>query len=220
MIRVLLVDDQHLVRMGLRMLCESAPDLEVVGEAGDGRDAPRLVEELLPDVVLMDLRMPGVDGTTATRRIVAARPSARVVVLTTFDDDDHLYPALAAGAFGFMVKDAPPPELLRAIRMAADGEAPYSRDVLARLVGQAVRARAEGAADPASPPSGPAGLTAREEEVLRLVGAGLSNREIGDRLHLGVTTVKTHVANLMRKTGCPNRIRLAVLAVQTGVTPG
>nr|WP_067455409.1 response regulator transcription factor [Actinomadura macra] len=219
MIRVLLVDDQQLVRMGLRMLCDSAPDLEVVGEAGDGRDAPRLVEELHPDVVLMDLRMPGVDGIAATRRIIAARPSARVVVLTTFDDDDHLYPALAAGAFGFLVKDAPPTELLRAIRMAADGEAPYGQAVLARLVEQAVRARTRaGAVERES--RGPAGLTAREEEVLRLVGTGLSNREIADRLHLGVTTVKTHVANLMRKTGCPNRIRLAVLAVQTGVTPG
>ncbi|WP_369688383.1 response regulator [Actinomadura macra] len=216
---MLLVDDQQLVRMGLRMLCDSAPDLEVVGEAGDGRDAPRLVEELHPDVVLMDLRMPGVDGIAATRRIIAARPSARVVVLTTFDDDDHLYPALAAGAFGFLVKDAPPTELLRAIRMAADGEAPYGQAVLARLVEQAVRARTRaGAVERES--RGPAGLTAREEEVLRLVGTGLSNREIADRLHLGVTTVKTHVANLMRKTGCPNRIRLAVLAVQTGVTPG
>ncbi|WP_242901108.1 response regulator transcription factor [Actinomadura terrae] len=220
MIRVLLVDDQHLVRMGLRMLCDSAPDLEVVGEAGDGRDAPRLVGELSPDVVLMDLRMPGVDGIAATRRITAAWPAVRVVVLTTFDDDDHLYPALAAGAFGFMVKDAPPPELLRAVRMAAGGESPYSGDVLRRLVDQAVRARSEPQeADGTAGPRPPAGLTAREEEVLALVGAGLSNREIGDRLHLGVTTVKTHVANLMRKTGCPNRIRLAVLAVRTGVTP-
>ncbi|WP_242885269.1 response regulator transcription factor [Actinomadura litoris] len=217
MIRVLLVDDQHLVRMGLRMLCDSAPDMEVVGEAGDGRDAPRLVGELSPDVVLMDLRMPGVDGIAATRRITAAWPSVRVVVLTTFDDDDHLYPALAAGAFGFMVKDAPPPELLRAVRMAAGGESPYSGDVLRRLVDRAVRARPE--PREADEPRPPAGLTAREAEVLALVGAGLSNREIGDRLHLGVTTVKTHVANLMRKTGCPNRIRLAVLAVRTGVTP-
>ncbi|MBT2208509.1 MULTISPECIES: response regulator transcription factor [Actinomadura] len=217
MIRVLLVDDQHLVRMGLRMLCDSAPDMEVVGEAGDGRDAPRLVGELSPDVVLMDLRMPGVDGIAATRRITAAWPSVRVVVLTTFDDDDHLYPALAAGAFGFMVKDAPPPELLRAVRMAAGGESPYSGDVLRRLVDRAVRARSEPREE--DEPRPPAGLTAREAEVLALVGAGLSNREIGDRLHLGVTTVKTHVANLMRKTGCPNRIRLAVLAVRTGVTP-
>ncbi|GAA2602721.1 response regulator transcription factor [Actinomadura fulvescens] len=211
--RVLVVDDQQLVRMGLRMLCESAPDVEVVGEAGNGRDAVRLAEELSPDVILMDLRMPGVDGITATRRIVGARPAARVVVLTTFDDDDHLYPALAAGAFGFMVKDAPPPELLRAVRMAAAGESPYSPRVLARLVDQAVRARAVEA-----PRAAPRleGLTAREEEVLRLVGEGLSNGEIAERLHVGVTTVKTHVASLMRKTGCPNRIRLAVLVSTAG----
>jgi len=209
MIRVLLIDDQHLVRMGLRMLCESAPDLEVAGEAPDGREAVRMVEELSPDVILMDLRMPGVDGITATRRIMAAQPASRVVVLTTFDDDDHLYPALAAGAFGFLVKDSPPEELLRSIRMAADGDSPYSRDVLGRIVDQAVRARVP-RAEPAPAPV-IAGLTGREEEVLALVGEGLSNIEIAERLHVGVTTVKTHVASLMRKTGCPNRIRLAVL---------
>ncbi|HEX2315569.1 MAG TPA: response regulator transcription factor [Thermomonospora sp.] len=214
MIRVLLVDDQHLVRMGLRMLCEAAPDLQVVAEAGDGRDAVRLAAEHVPDVILMDLRMPGVDGITATRRIMAERPTSRVVVLTTFDDDDHLYPALAAGAFGFLVKDSPPQELLRSIRMAADGDAPYSQAVLARLVDRAVRARTEPTPEPADLPD----LTPREQEVLELVGEGLSNREIAERLHLGVTTVKTHVASLMRKTGCPNRIRLAVLAAQTGTT--
>ncbi|SEF85174.1 DNA-binding response regulator, NarL/FixJ family, contains REC and HTH domains [Thermomonospora echinospora] len=217
MIRILLVDDQHLVRMGLRMLCESAPDLEVVGEAADGRDVQRLVTELQPDVVLMDLRMPGVDGITATRRIMQARPASRVVALTTFGDDDHLYPALAAGAFGFLVKDSPPEELLAAIRKAAAGEQPFSQAVLGRLVDQAVRARSPQEA--AVPAHEVPELTGREREVLAMVGAGLSNGEIADRLHLGVTTVKTHVASLMRKTGCPNRIRLAVLAVQTGVTP-
>ncbi|MFI6733299.1 response regulator transcription factor [Nonomuraea sp. NPDC050451] len=115
MIRVLLADDQKLVRVGLRMLCESDPEIEVVGEAGDGREAVRLADESVPDVILMDLRMPGVDGITATERIMAARPSSRVVVLTTFDDDDHLYPALSAGAFGFLVKDSPPGELLAAL---------------------------------------------------------------------------------------------------------
>jgi DNA-binding NarL/FixJ family response regulator len=211
-IRVLLIDDQHLVRMGLRMLCESAADLEVAGEAADGREAVRLVEELSPDVILMDLRMPGVDGITATRRIMAARPASRVVVLTTFDDDDHLYPALAAGAFGFLVKDSPPEELLRSIRMAADGDSPYSQAVLGRIVDQALRARAE----PREPAPAITGLTEREEEVLALVGEGLSNAEIAERLHCGVTTVKTHVASLMRKTGCPNRIRLAVLVSTRG----
>jgi DNA-binding NarL/FixJ family response regulator len=221
MIRVLLIDDQQLVRVGLRMLCESVADIEVVGEAGDGRDAPRLVEELQPDVILMDLRMPGVDGIIATQRIMRVRPTSRIVVLTTFGDDDHLYPALEAGAFGFLVKDSPPEELLSAIRRAADGEPPFSQAVLVCVINQAVRARKEGAPAPTQtiPAQGIPDLTPRELEILEMVGGGLSNREIASRLHLGVTTVKTHVASLMRKTGCPNRIRLAVLAVLTGVTP-
>jgi len=208
-IRLLVVDDQTLVRMGLRMLCDAADDVEVVGDADSGQEAVRLAERLAPDVVLMDLRMPGVDGTTATRRILAARPATRVVVLTTFDDDDHLYPALAAGACGFLVKDAPPEEILAAVRRAAAGDAPFSPGVLGRLVEQAVRSRAA-----PDPPPAVAALTAREREVLTLVGAGLSNREIADRLHVGVTTVKTHISSLMAKTGAPNRIRLAILAAQ------
>lgn len=212
MIRVLLVDDQRLVRAGLRMLCESAPDLEVVGEAENGQQAIRLAEQVAPDVVLMDLRMPLVDGTTATTRIRAARPSVRVVVLTTFDDDDHLFPALAAGACGFLVKDAAPSELLAAVRTAAAGETPFSPSVLRRLVDRAVRSRE------AAPSPLPSSVAAREREVLALVGAGLSNREIGDRLHLGVTTVKTHVTSLLAKTGAPNRIRLALLAVEAGLS--
>jgi DNA-binding NarL/FixJ family response regulator len=216
-IRVLLVDDQFLVRLGLRMLCDSADDVEVVGEATDGREAIRMTEELRPDVVLMDLRMPGVDGITATKRIITSHPSTRIVVLTTFDDDDHLYPALAAGAFGFLVKDAPPLDLLNAIRRASEGDAPFSHGVLSRLVDQAVRNRAPSGAAVERPDI--PDLTLREREVLAMVGAGLSNREIADALYLGVTTVKTHVTNLMRKTGCPNRIRLAVLAVQAGIAP-
>ncbi|GAA0927942.1 response regulator transcription factor [Virgisporangium ochraceum] len=208
MIRVVIADDQRMVRAGLRMLCESAPDLEVVGEAENGQQAIRLAEQVAPDVVLMDLRMPLVDGTTATTRIRAARPSARVVVLTTFGDDDHLFPALAAGACGFLVKDAAPSELLAAVRTAAAGESPFSPSVLRRLVDRAVRSR-----EPA-PSTLPASVTAREREVLALVGAGLSNKEIGDRLHLGVTTVKTHVTSLLAKTGASNRIRLALLAVE------
>lgn len=213
MIRVLLVDDQRLVRAGLRMLCESAPDMEVVGEAENGQQAIRLTEQVAPDVVLMDLRMPVIDGTAATARIRASRPAVRVVVLTTFDDDDHLFPALAAGACGFLVKDAAPDELLAAVRSAAAGETPYSPAVLRRLVDQAVRARL-GEATAATLPEN---LTARERDVLALVGAGLSNREIADRLHLGVTTVKTHVTNLLAKTGTANRIRLALLAAQSGL---
>ncbi|MGA6157070.1 response regulator [Stenotrophomonas sp. NPDC087984] len=216
MIRVLVVDDQQLVRMGLRMLFEQAEDIEILGEADNGAEAVRLAERLTPDVVLMDLRMPGMDGITATRRILAARPAARVVALTTFDDDDHLYPVLGAGACGFLVKDTPPAELLNAVRRAADGEAPFSRDTLDRIVAQAVRTRSASDAGPDIP--APA-ITPREREVLGLLGVGLSNKEIADRMHLGVTTVKTHVASLMTKTGRDNRIRLAVLAVRAGITP-
>jgi DNA-binding NarL/FixJ family response regulator len=212
-IRVLLVDDQQLVRAGLRMLCESADGVEVVGEARTGHEAVRLVEQALPDVVLMDLRMPGMDGIAATARILDHRPATRVVVLTTFDDDDHLYPALAAGACGFLAKDVAPAELLDAIRRAADGESPFSHPVLRRLVAQAVHTRTatgRGAEIPLD-------VTAREREVLALVGAGLSNADIAERMHVGVTTVKTHIANLMTKTASPNRVRLAVLAAQHGL---
>ncbi|MFJ4092262.1 response regulator [Kitasatospora sp. NPDC089913] len=218
MIHILVADDQPLVRMGLRMLFEQAPDIDILGEADNGAEAVRLAERLRPDVVLMDLRMPLMDGITATRRILAGCPVTRVVALTTFDDDDHLYPALAAGACGFLVKDTPPAELVDAVRRAADGEAPFSRDALDRLVSRAVDARA--GASPgtrADVPAAPA-ITPREREVLGLIGSGLSNKEIADRLHMGVTTVKTHVANLMAKTGRDNRIRLAVLAVATGIT--
>ncbi|WP_406066046.1 response regulator transcription factor [Streptomyces sp. NBC_01077] len=216
MIRILVVDDQQLVRMGLRMLFEQAQDIEIQAEADNGAEAVRLAERLTPDVVLMDLRMPGMDGITATRRILAARPATRVVALTTFDDDDHLYPVLAAGACGFLVKDTPPTELLDAVRRSANGEASFSRDILDRLVARALHARSS--SDTRTDLPGPA-ITPREREVLGLLGVGLSNKEIADRLHLGVTTVKTHVASLMAKTGRDNRIRLAVLAVLTGITP-
>ncbi|SCE94262.1 response regulator transcription factor [Micromonospora saelicesensis] len=205
MIRVLLVDDQHLIRAGLRMLCDAQPDIEVVGEADSGREAIPLAGRLLPDVVVMDLRMPGVDGITATSRILAERPATRVLVLTTFGDDDHLYPALTAGACGFLLKDAPPTELLDGIRRAAVGDSPFSPEVLRRLVQRAVHAR------PGSPPALP-GLTARERDVLNLVAEGLSNTEIADHLHIGVTTVKTHITSLMTKTDSPNRVRLALFA--------
>ncbi|MEU4551810.1 response regulator transcription factor [Micromonospora violae] len=205
MIRVLLVDDQHLIRAGLRMLCDAQPDIEVVGEADNGREAITLAARLLPDVVVMDLRMPGVDGITATSRILTERPATRVLVLTTFGDDDHLYPALTAGACGFLLKDAPPSELLDGIRRAAVGDSPFSPEVLRRLVQRAVHARPE--PSPAMP-----GLTARERDVLNLVAEGLSNTEIADRLHIGVTTVKTHITSLMAKTDSPNRVRLALFA--------
>lgn len=213
MIRLLLVDDQHLVRAGLKMLCSAASDVEVVGEATNGQQAIRLAASVHPDVVLMDLRMPGVDGIAATSRILAARPSTRIVALTTFDDDDHLYPALAAGTCGFLIKDASPDELLDGIRRAAAGDSPFSPTVLKRLVTHAVAAKMA----PAAPYQ--LDITAREREVLALVGAGLSNGEIADRLHVGVTTVKTHIASLLSKTSTPNRIRLAVLATQAGLVP-
>jgi DNA-binding NarL/FixJ family response regulator len=205
MIRVLLADDQPLIRAGLRMLCDAEDDLEVVGEAGNGREAVTLADRLTPDVVVMDLRMPGVDGISATSRILAARPATRVLVLTTFGDDDHLYPALTAGACGFLLKDAPPAELLEGIRRAAAGDSPFSQEVLRRLVTRAVSSRMV-------EPRPVDGLTARERAVLDLVGEGLSNAEIADRLHIGVTTVKTHITALMTKTESPNRVRLALLA--------
>ena len=205
MIRVLLADDQHLIRAGLRMLCDAQPDLEVVGEVDNGRDAIAAAARLRPDVVVMDLRMPGVDGITATSRILADRPATRIMVLTTFGDDDHLYPALTAGACGFLLKDAPPADLLDGLRRAAAGDSPFSPEVLRRLVQRAVHARA-------GTPRRSAGLTAREQDVLDLVAEGVANTEIAERLHIGVTTVKTHITSLMAKTGSPNRVRLALWA--------
>jgi DNA-binding NarL/FixJ family response regulator len=204
-IRVLLVDDQQLIRAGLRMLLDAEDGMEVVGEAGDGRTAVTLAAQLVPDVIVMDIRMPGVDGITATSRIMSERPATRVLVLTTFGDDDHLYPALQSGACGFLLKDAPPEELLNGIRQAAIGESPFSRDVLRRLVRRAVDARPES-------PTQVGGLTAREREVLDLVAEGLTNTEIAERLHIGITTVKTHITALMTKTNSPNRVRLALAA--------
>jgi DNA-binding NarL/FixJ family response regulator len=206
----LIADDQRLVRAGLRMLCESTAGLEVVGEAADGEQAARLSAELLPDVILMDLRMPGLGGIEATRLIMSARPESRVLALTTFDDDEHLYPALAAGAAGFLVKDSDPAELVAAIRRAAGGDLALSPHLLRRLVDRAMAARTARAADEPAP----ALLTARELEVLPLVVDGLSNQEIADQLHLGVSTVKTHIANLMEKTGVQNRVQLAVHGYQ------
>ncbi|WP_347956960.1 response regulator transcription factor [Gordonia aichiensis] len=210
MIRVLIVDDQRLVRAGLRMLCESTDDLDVVGEAADGAEAIRAVIALTPDVVLMDLRMPGLDGVAATTQITRRPDAPKVLVLTTFDDDDHLYPALAAGAAGFLVKDTDPADLLDAIRRVADGDLPFTPDLLRRLVDRAV--------DPAtaSSPPEPVALTDRESQILALVGDGLTNPEIAERLHLGVSTVKSHIGNLMDKTDCDNRARLAVYAYRRG----
>lgn len=173
MIRVLLVDDQRLVRAGLRMLCAAAEDIEVVGEAENGQQAITLVERLVPDVVLMDLRMPGTDGITATERILATRPTTRIIVLTTFDDDEHLYPALAAGACGFFAKDTAPNALLDGIRRAIDGDSPFSPNVLTRVIKRALTNTPPPTTDKPHPD-----LTDREREVLALVATGKSNAEI------------------------------------------
>ncbi|MFD3747814.1 response regulator [Nocardia sp. NPDC058633] len=207
MITVLLADDQRLVRAGLRMLIEDTADLAVVGEAADGVEAVRLYAELGPDLVVMDLRMPGLDGVAATRQILASSPRAKVLVLTTFDDDDHLFPALSAGASGYFVKDTEPAVLLDAIRRTVEGDLLFSPALLRRLIGRALHARPV-----PETPTPPADVTPREREVLRLVGEGHGNQAIADRLHLGVSTVKTHVANLLDKTGTDNRVRLAVYA--------
>ncbi|MFC9660342.1 response regulator [Nocardia sp. NPDC127606] len=206
MITVLLVDDQRLVRAGLRMLIEDTTDLAVVGEAADGVEAVRLYAELAPDLVVMDLRMPGLDGVEATRQILAASPRAKVLVLTTFDDDEHLFPALSAGAAGYFVKDTEPAVLLDAIRRTVEGDLMFSPALLRRLVDRAL------AAPPAPAPA--PDLTPRELDVLRLVAQGYGNQDIADRLHLGVSTVKTHIANLLGKTGTDNRVRLAVYAAE------
>ncbi|WP_278262160.1 response regulator transcription factor [Nocardia sp. AG03] len=206
MITILLADDQRLVRAGLRMLIEDTADLTVVGEAADGVEAVRLHTELAPDLVVMDLRMPGLDGVAATRQILASAPRAKVLVLTTFDDDEHLLPALAAGAAGYFVKDTEPAVLLDAIRRTVDGDLLFSPALLRRLITRAVEAPT---AETVAPP---ADLTAREHDVLRLVGQGYGNQAIAERLHLGVSTVKSHVAHLLEKTGTDNRVRLAVYA--------
>ncbi len=204
MIRVLVVDDQQLVRAGLRALCAAQDDMAVVATAANGAEAVRVAADHVPDVVLMDLHMPGVDGIEATRRILAQRPMS-VVALTTFDDDEYLYPALRAGVSGYLLKDSSPERLLDGIRRAAAGESPFDPGVLRRIV------RTAGAAKSA-PVAKDFGLSAREQEVFDLLAQGLSNAEIAARLHLGVTTVKTHVAGLMAKTGESNRVRLALLA--------
>ncbi|MCA0157632.1 response regulator transcription factor [Tsukamurella sp. M9C] len=207
---VLIVDDQRLIRDGLKMLLTAAPDFTVAGEATNGDEAARAYRELAPDVVLMDLRMPGADGVHGIERIIAADPSARIVVLTTFDDDDHMYPALAAGAVGFLVKDIAPEALLDGLRRALGGEVPMSPGPARRVLDEALRARSAAAEPSGAEPAVP--LTDRERDVLALVADGLGNAAIAGRLHVAESTVKAHIANLRQKTGARSRVELARFA--------
>jgi len=218
-IRVLLADDQALLRAGFRVLLDSAADIEVVGEASDGAEAVRLVRQVGPDVVLMDIRMPGVDGLEATRRIGADQDLAhvKVLILTTFEADDYVYQALQAGASGFLVKDTEPAELLQAVRVVARGDSLLSPGVTRRLIADIVARPPR----PMAPPAVLAVLTEREREVLTLVAGGLSNEQIAARLFLSPLTAKTHVSRAMTKLGVRDRAQLVVLAYETGlVTPG
>ncbi|RSM37650.1 DNA-binding response regulator [Amycolatopsis balhimycina DSM 5908] len=213
MIRVLIVDDQALVRAGFREIVGSAADLDVVGEAANGADAVRLAAAHRPDVVVMDIRMPELDGIEATRRITAELTGVRVLVLTTFDLDEYVFAALRAGASGFLLKDTPSAELLAAIRVVAAGDALLAPGVTRRLI-------AEFAAQPARPSPRAdlrTAITAREQEVLALVAAGLSNAEIGLRLHITAGTAKTHVGHLMLKLAARDRVHLVILAYQAGL---
>ena len=217
MIRVVLVDDQHLVRAGFRMVLDYQQDMTVVGEAGDGAEALRLLRETPADVVVMDLRMPVLDGVAATRRICAAGPLPRVLVLTTFDTDEEAFAALQAGASGFLLKSVPPEELLTAIRVVASGDAVVAPRVTRRLLDRfAGRLTVQGPAVAALPE-----LTDREREVLLLVAQGLSNAEIGGRLQVAEATVKTHMGRILTKLGLRDRVQAVVLAYESGlVRPG
>jgi len=216
MIKVLLADDQSLVRAGFRMILRAETDIDVVGEAADGREAVAKCSTHRPDVVLMDVRMPEMNGIEATRSIAAGEGAPRVVVLTTFDRDEYVYEALRAGASAFLLKDAPEHQLLSAIRVAADGGSLFSPTITRRLIEQFAAA---GAAD--EPPAELAELTARELEVLRLVARGLSNAEISSELVVSEHTTKTHVASILQKLGLRNRVQAVVLAYESGVVrPG
>ncbi|MFB7508981.1 response regulator [Streptomyces broussonetiae] len=212
--RVVLADDQPLVRSGLRVLMTDHPDLEVVGEAATGEEAVRLVEAVAADVVVMDIRMPGMDGIEATRRITAGPTAARVLVLTTFDEDDHVYGALRAGASGFVVKDMALDDILGAIRVVAAGDALIAPGVTRRLIADLA---GRTTAAPQRPARALDGITEREREVLTLVGRGRSNSEIAEDLFISVATAKSHVSRLFTKLGARDRVQLVIAAYETGL---
>jgi DNA-binding NarL/FixJ family response regulator len=210
-IRVLLCDDQALVRSGFRLILETREDLEVVGEAQDGREAVELARKLRPDVILMDVRMPNVDGVEATRRLAALGSPARVLILTTFDLDEYVYEALRAGASGFVLKDDPPEQLLAAVRIVADGDALLSPAITKRVIKRFTRTP-----HPA-PPRELDDLTERELDVFRLVARGLSNAEVGRKLYISDATVKTHITHILKKLNLRDRVQAVVLAYETGL---
>lgn len=213
-VRVVLADDQPLVRSGLRVLITDTPDLEVVGEAANGEEAVRLAAELVPDVVVMDIRMPGMDGIEATRRIMAGQSPTRVLVLTTFDEDEHVHGALRAGASGFAVKDMALDDILAAVRVVAAGDALIAPGVTRRLIADFL-AGSRAASGRAPRPL--EGVTDREREVLTLVGRGRSNGEIADDLFISVATAKSHVARLLSKLGARDRVQLVIIAYEAGL---
>ena len=213
-IRVLVADDQSMVRAGFRMLLSEEPDIEVVAEASNGLEAVQKAARFGPTVVLMDIRMPELDGLEATRRILAADDTARVLILTTFDLDEYIYEALRAGASGFVLKDDPPEQLLAAIRTIAGGEALLSPAVTKRVIKQFARTPRP------TPPKALDQLTERELEVFRLIARGLSNAEIGRELHISDTTVKTHITHILQKLDLRDRVQAVVLAYQTGIFEG
>ncbi|MFI6558816.1 response regulator [Streptomyces sp. NPDC050534] len=213
-IRVLLVDDQPMIRTGFRLILESEPDIDVVGEASDGDEAVAGTEALKPDIVLMDIRMPGMDGVEATRRIVRSGSKSRVVILTTFDLDAHVVDALRAGASAFLVKDGPADSLVGAIRTVADGDAVLSPRITHRLLDRFAHL---GAPDEEPVPRRLDALTGRELDVLRALARGLSNAEIAVELGVGETTVKTHIAHILDKYGLRDRVQAVILAYDSGL---
>lgn len=217
--RVLIVDDQALVRAGFRLILETQEDFEVAGEAADGHEATRLAGNLLPEVVLMDIRMPGLDGISATRLITTlhAPQPVRVVILTTYDLDEYVFDALAAGASGFLLKDVRPEDLVQGVRLVAAGEALLAPSVTRRLIAEFAKRGARRSPDDRLATA----LTARERQVLELVARGLSNPEIAGELMVSENTVKTHVAHLLQKLGARDRVQAVIYAYETGVVqPG